>query len=146
MKARPIALDGLPAPENAMQRIVSVRFAEVLSGAAALKTCRSEDLHALRISCKRLRYSIELFARALPKLAAAGQRMRQLTDELGEVHDCDVLSSMAKEHRAPHVLRRLKRDRERHALRAKALWLDAFSAGGPFSALIDYTGFGVLAP
>lgn len=129
-----------------MQRIVSVRFAEVLSGAPALKTGRSKDLHALRISCKRLRYSIELFAQTLPKLAAAGQRVRQLTDELGEVHDCDVLSAMAKERSASHVLRRLKRERERHALRATALWLDAFSAGGPFTALIDYTGFGVSAP
>ena len=145
MKARRITLDGLANPQSAMHRIISVRFAEVLSQAQALKSLRSGELHALRISCKRLRYSIELFEDAVPSLRDAAQRARQLQDELGEVHDCDVLHAMAREREATHLGARLQRDRERHALRAAALWVDAFSAGGPFAPLVAYTGFGVPA-
>lgn len=146
MKARRIALDGLPSPHGAMQRIISVRFAEVLAQADGLKAERPAEMHALRITCKRLRYSIELFERDLPMLKPAGARLRQLQDELGEVHDCDVLLELAKEQRARHLAARLARDRERHTLRAHALWIDAFSSGGPLAALIAYTGFGAPLP
>lgn len=129
-----------------MQRVISVRFAEVLAQAGSLRGDRAEALHALRIACKRLRYSIELFEDALPKLAAAGARLRQLQDELGNVHDCDVLTELAQRKEATHVIHRLRRDRERHTLRAHALWIDAFSTGGPLSELIAYTGFGAGAP
>lgn len=145
MKARHISLDEIATPRDAVRRIISVRFAEVLSAATALNTGRPGELHDLRISCKRLRYSIELFCAQVPDLAAAGSRVRQLQDELGEVHDCDVLSKMAKDRDASHLMRRLKRDRERHALRAKALWVDAFCHGGPFVGLIAFTGFGTPA-
>lgn len=142
MKGRYISLDGMETPQDVVRRIISVRFAEVLSAATALKTGRAGELHALRIGCKRLRYCIELFVAEVPGLASAGSRVRQLQDELGEVHDCDVLSKMAKDRDAEHLLRRLKRDRERHALRANALWANAFSQGGPFAELIAFTGFG----
>lgn len=146
MKARRISLDGLQTPQSAMQRIISVRFAEVLAQADGLRGDRAPELHALRIGCKRLRYSIELFKRDLPKLRAAGQRLAQLQDELGFVHDCDVLSGLASEKGAAHLRHRLQRDRERHALRAHALWTDAFKPGGPLTELIAYTGFGVPTP
>ena len=145
MKARRIQLDGLPAPHNAVHRIISVRFAEMLALAGAFTTQRGDELHALRIACKRLRYSIELFEEALPGLKTAAQRVRQLQDELGEVHDCDVLASMAKDRKADHLAQRLRRDRARHALRATGLWLDAFSKGGPFMDLVTYTGLGAPA-
>ena len=146
MKARRIALDGMSTPQSAIQRVISVRFAEVLAQTRALSTQRPDELHAFRIGCKRLRYSLELFAEALPRLESAKARIRQLQDELGEVHDCDVLSAMAKHREATHLLRRLMRDRDRHAARARALWLDAFAQGGPFNELIAFTGFGAVAP
>jgi CHAD domain-containing protein len=146
VKARRISLDGLSTPQSAMQRIISVRFAEVLAQADGLKGDRAADLHALRISCKRLRYSIELFQNELPNLKAAAARLAQLQDELGVVHDCDVLSELAQERGATHLGHRLTRDRERHALRAHGLWIDAFKEGGPLSELIAYTGFGVPTP
>lgn len=141
MKARRIALDGLLEPQSAMQRIISVRFAEVLEQAGALKDQRPQTLHALRISCKRLRYSLELFGPVLPRLKPASQRFKQLQDELGAVHDLDVLTLIAKSCKAEHLERRLQKDRERHAVRAKALWMDAFQGGGPFAELIRFTGF-----
>lgn len=145
MKGRRISLDGLPTPHAAMQRIISVRFAEVLSQAAALKNEDPKALHNLRIACKRLRYSIELFADALPKLRPAAQRFTQLQDELGEVHDCDVLLEKTDAAKALHLRKRIARDRSHHVLRAKALWVDAFCARGPFAELIAYTGFGTPA-
>lgn len=145
MKARRILLDGLPTPQSAVQRVISVRFAEMLALAGAFATLRGDELHALRIACKRLRYSIELFEKALPALKVSAQRVRQLQDELGKVHDCDVLGVLAEESNAGHLVHRLRRDRERHALRAKALWLDAFSQGGPLIELVNYTGLGAPA-
>ena len=143
MKARRISLDGLTSPQSAIHRIVSVRFAEVLAQANGFRKNRPGELHALRISCKRLRYSLELFAPALPKLKSAAERLRQLQDELGEVHDCDVLLQLAAKHDATHLQQRIRRDRERCTLRARALWADAFARGGPFAGLIAFTGFGV---
>ena len=143
MKARRISLQGLPTPRSAMQRIISVRFAEVLAQAGAIKTDHPSELHALRIGCKRLRYSLELFESELPGLKPAAQRLRQLQDELGLVHDCDVLLALAEEQHAQHLAHRLQRDRVRHTLRAHGLWADAFTRGGPLGALIAYTGFGV---
>lgn len=143
VKARRIWLDGLTTPPSAVQRIVSVRFAEVLAQANGFRKNRAGELHALRISCKRLRYSLELFAPCLPKLKSAEERLRQLQDELGEVHDCDVLLQLAAKHEATHLQGRIRRDRERCTLRAHALWADAFARGGPFAELIAYTGFGV---
>ncbi|GAC1389224.1 MAG: hypothetical protein NVSMB31_04940 [Vulcanimicrobiaceae bacterium] len=145
MKARRIFLDDLPTTQAAMQRIISVRFAEVLTQAGALKMQRADALHSLRIRCKRLRYSIDLFAEALPVLAPASARIAQLQDELGELHDCDVLIGIAKKHEAPHLLKRLRHDRDKHALRAAGLWADAFATNGPFCELIAYTGFGITA-
>ena len=145
MKPRRIALDGILEPHSAMQRIISVRFAEVLEQAGALKDQRSQTMHALRISCKRLRYSLDLFAPSIPKLKPSAQRLKQLQDELGAVHDCDSLIIAAKKCAAEHLERRLQKDRERHAMRARALWMDAFADGGPFSEIIAFTGFAGVA-
>ncbi len=144
MKARRVSLDGLLTPQSARQRIVSVRFAEVLQRATAFSNGTAAALHALRIACKRLRYALELFEKDLPALHGAAQRLRQMQDDLGNVHDCDVLIETATRCNAAHLLRRLQRDRERHAVRAKALWMDGFSPGGPFAELVAFTGFGTM--
>jgi CHAD domain-containing protein len=57
-------------------------------------------LHELRIAAKRLRYTLELFEPALPGRAAdAIDDLKHLQDELGFVHDRDVLTDLALEDR-----------------------------------------------
>lgn len=142
MKARPIPLQDVRGPQDAMRRILSVRFAEVLAQAPALSQPRPEPLHDLRIACKRLRYAVELFADALPECKSAERRLSQLQDELGEAHDCDVLLQFAKQSGAQHLAKRVLRDRERRVKRAANLWERAFARKGAFSSLIGLTGLG----
>jgi CHAD domain-containing protein len=58
------------------------------------RTGRIDDppaLHRLRITYKRLRYVVEIFAEALPSdLAALAQPAARLQNRLGAVHDADV--------------------------------------------------------
>jgi CHAD domain-containing protein len=50
-----------------------------------------EELHALRIAAKRLRYTLEIFAPLYPgELKDPLQACRKIQDTLGELHDCDV--------------------------------------------------------
>lgn len=51
----------------------------------------SEKLHAMRIAGKHLRYSIEMFAPIYRKaLLPYIQVMKDVQDDLGTIHDCDV--------------------------------------------------------
>ncbi|MDD5369652.1 MAG: CHAD domain-containing protein [Anaerolineaceae bacterium] len=50
-----------------------------------------EQLHAMRIAAKRLRYTLEIFAPLYPgELKDPIQAGRKAQDLLGEIHDCDV--------------------------------------------------------
>lgn len=52
-----------------------------------------ERLHAMRITAKQLRYTLESFAPLYPdELKRYIQVMRKVQDALGEIHDCDVWS------------------------------------------------------
>lgn len=52
---------------------------------------RVKELHAMRISAKHLRYSMEIFAPIYPdELKGILQTMRKLQTTLGEIHDDDV--------------------------------------------------------
>jgi CHAD domain-containing protein len=132
---------------EAMRRSIGVRFAEMLECGRSLGTeTDDERLHALRLSGKRLRYAVERFQAALPELAAAEERLAQLTSALGDVHDCALLLEAARECGAGSTLRaRIAADRERSLLRARGLWLDAFADTGAFWPLIRVTGFGRVA-
>lgn len=77
--------------ENA-RKILAVRTAEFFSYASIVdKEDAVEELHALRIAAKRLRYTLELFRDVF---AAPGERLvghvKAMQEELGEVHDHDV--------------------------------------------------------
>lgn len=143
MKARTIPLEDVRSPQDAMRRILSVRFAEVLAQADAFMHPQAEALHDLRIACKRLRYTLELFA--LPQLRPAERRLAQLQEELGEAHDCDVLLQRAKESGADRLAKRVLRDRARHVARAANLWARALAPNGAFSSLLAFTGFAISA-
>ncbi len=52
---------------------------------------RVEELHSMRISAKKLRYSLEIFAELYHHETDFAQKItKQAQDYLGEIHDCDV--------------------------------------------------------
>lgn len=52
---------------------------------------RVDELHAMRIAAKRLRYTLEIFSSLYPdQLKSTIQIMRKMQDGLGSIHDCDV--------------------------------------------------------
>ncbi|HET8673711.1 MAG TPA: CHAD domain-containing protein [Thermoleophilaceae bacterium] len=59
----------------------------------------SQELHAMRIAAKRLRYILELTAPALGADAERGAKQaKALQTLLGELHDCDVMLELIFEH------------------------------------------------
>jgi CHAD domain-containing protein len=55
-------------------------------------------LHALRIECKRLRYSLEFFREVLgPQAKDVIAEVVQLQDHLGDLNDADVANTMLSE-------------------------------------------------
>lgn len=92
-KAWPVAgIDpGGTLAENA-RAILAVRTGEFFSYAGIVDREEAvEELHALRIAAKRLRYTLELFRDVF---AGPGERLidtvKAMQEELGEVHDHDV--------------------------------------------------------
>ncbi len=80
-----------PVLENA-RRVLAVRIAEFYSFEPVIQHPElSEALHDLRISAKRLRYTLELFR---PQLGKRGdqqiERVKTLQEALGTLHDHDV--------------------------------------------------------
>jgi hypothetical protein len=80
-----------PVDLNA-RRILAVRIAEFYSHAPALdQEDAVEELHEMRIGAKRLRYSLELFRDLYGKKGELQiDRVKQLQEELGHIHDIDV--------------------------------------------------------
>ena len=81
--------------ENA-PTILSVRIEEVYSWAGFIRDVeRKDELHSMRISIKRLRYSMELFAINYSKAFEAQQKVVvDLQGVLGDIHDCDILEEI----------------------------------------------------
>lgn len=80
-----------PVLENA-RRVLAIRIAEYYSYDPVVPHPElSEALHDLRISAKRLRYSLELFR---PQFGKAGdrqiERVKAIQEALGALHDHDV--------------------------------------------------------
>jgi len=70
-----------------------VRAYETLLDSATIET-----FHALRIECKRLRYALELLRETLgPAGEAAIVQVRAAQDHLGEFHDADVATQLARD-------------------------------------------------
>lgn len=142
MKAgREIDLGDLQTPEDAVRRLLRVRFAECLERQAALAGEDDEAMHAFRLACKRLRYAIERSVAQHPELEAAADVLSKMTDELGAAHDCVVLGRRAEQTGAHIVASRTRQDRDRFVKRARRLWRAAFAAGSPFAALAQFTGY-----
>ena len=91
--------------ENA-RKILAVRTAEYFSYAPIVDIPEAvEQLHALRIAAKRLRYTLELFSPVLgPDIGDLLAELKTLQDLLGELHDRDVMIdslSKARKNAAP---------------------------------------------
>ena len=85
-------LDPRASTEVAARRILQIRIAEFFSREGIVEDpTATEELHDLRISAKRLRYTLELFADTLGEEAiAAIARVKTLQERLGDLHDADV--------------------------------------------------------
>ena len=72
--------------------VTSLRLEEMLAyDASVFHPEQVEELHAMRIAAKRLRYTMEVFAPLYDDgLKQPLQTVREVQDVLGDIHDCDV--------------------------------------------------------
>jgi CHAD domain len=86
-----------PTRENA-RLIVSMRLEDMYEwGKYVDDPYRVHELHDLRIAAKRLRYSLEIFGDVLPPAcASATKEVEQIQEELGALHDSDVMIALLR--------------------------------------------------
>jgi CHAD domain-containing protein len=98
-KARPITGLNIHAltRENALI-IVRMRLEDMYDwGKYVDDPYRVRELHDLRIAAKRLRYSLEIFGEVLPPACAtATKEVEQIQEELGALHDSDVMIALLR--------------------------------------------------
>jgi CHAD domain-containing protein len=76
-------------------QLIYGRWASVQAFSPLLEGAHISVLHALRIECKRLRYTLEFFSEVLaPKAKLAIEAVVKLQDHLGELNDADVANAM----------------------------------------------------
>ena len=83
-----------PVIDLAQERIYK-RYRRILRDGRQAQTLADEqDLHRLRIECKKLRYLIEFFSSLFPpeKIADLLKQMRKLQDNLGDFNDLSIQS------------------------------------------------------
>jgi hypothetical protein len=83
--------------DTAARQILAVRLDELADLRVAITGPEdSGQLHDLRIAAKRLRYSLETFAVCFPDKEAQSyaDRVRDMQDILGRIHDLDVLQGL----------------------------------------------------
>jgi inorganic triphosphatase YgiF len=99
VKARPLTeLDPhAPTGQNA-RSIARTRLDEMYYWATSVDSpYEARGLHNLRIAAKRLRYTLEIFADVLPAACQPiADELTQIQDELGAVHDDDVMISLLR--------------------------------------------------
>jgi CHAD domain-containing protein len=136
VKARPIEFDAVQSPDEAVLLVLTIRFSEMLllSDSLDSETATGRQ-HDFRISCKRMRYAIELFRERLPSaFRDALEVTTQLQDILGDMHDCDVLAGLARKAKAPRLERRIARDRARKLAAVRRMWRSSLRQDGELQA------------
>jgi CHAD domain-containing protein len=63
------------------------RYQEILKYEIALPRASAQTLHGLRIACKRLRYSMQIFGQIPPELVETLAALKGAQDHLGRLHD-----------------------------------------------------------
>jgi CHAD domain-containing protein len=92
-KAREVTIDPDEPFAAAARRVVSVRAGELFDHAeGVLDTGDIERVHDMRVTTRRLRAALEVFAEAFPKreLQPVLRDVKRLADALGERRDPDV--------------------------------------------------------
>ncbi|CAN5630437.1 hypothetical protein BH23CHL5_BH23CHL5_19810 [soil metagenome] len=92
-KAWPVkGLDPLTSLEFNARRILRVRVAEYFAYEPIVnEPTATIHLHDLRISAKRLRYTLELFRSVFGEIGERNiSRVKDIQEALGHLHDCDV--------------------------------------------------------
>ena len=82
------------------QVILAVKIQEVYSWAESVRNPdHIKELHNLRISVKRLRYSMEFFAINYgEEFQDFLKILADLQEQLGDIHDCDVVETVLTDH------------------------------------------------
>ena len=82
-------------------KIIQRRYDRIMKkGRAIGPASPDEDLHRLRIQCKKLRYSLEFFASLFPKkkISQVIKQLKQLQDNLGDFNDLSVQQDMLQKY------------------------------------------------
>src|SRR5207248_2678433 len=98
-KAKPITGLDPRAPTGKNARIIArVRLEEMYKWDEYVDNPYNiRELHDLRIAAKRLRYTLEIFEEVLPEASKAiVKELEQIQDELGALHDSDVLIALLR--------------------------------------------------
>ena len=98
-KAKPLTVLDPRAPAYQMaRRAIYTRLDEIYSWSAGVDApYEVRGLHNLRIAAKRLRYTLEIFEDVIPPACHAfADELAQVQDELGAVHDNDVLIALLR--------------------------------------------------
>ena len=82
------------------QVILAVKIQEVYSWAESIRNPgKVKELHNLRISVKRLRYSMEFFTINYGKAFKDFLKvLADLQEQLGDIHDCDVVETVLTDY------------------------------------------------
>jgi CHAD domain-containing protein len=98
--ARPVP-DGRPVPyqvRHVAPRLIYTRYEEVRAYETVLDDAQIETLHALRIDCKYLRYTLEFLEEVLgPEGKAVIDEVKAMQDHLGDLNDAEVAIGMLSE-------------------------------------------------
>lgn len=95
-KARKVK--GLKCSESVLlnaRRIISVRLDEMMAWSLYVdEPDNIAEIHNLRISAKRLRYTLEMFSFAFPSgLNSLIKEVKEIQEAIGEMRDADVMSA-----------------------------------------------------
>ncbi len=98
-KARPIlGLDVQASTYKNARLVAKTRLEELYNWASFVDDpYHVRELHNLRIAAKRLRYTLEIFGEVLPGASKdAVKELTQIQDELGTLHDSDVMIALLR--------------------------------------------------
>jgi CHAD domain-containing protein len=77
------------------------RYQDILKYEMALPQATAQTLHGLRIACKRLRYSMQIFGQTPPELVEALAALKGAQDHLGRLHDISFAERLIAELLSP---------------------------------------------
>jgi CHAD domain-containing protein len=111
---------GLPIREVAAARIQRAHRRVIEHGRAIDDASPGDELHRLRIDCKKLRYLLELFASAFEPdvVARLVKALKRLQDNLGALNDLEVQRRALTDLAAELEARGRLADLDRHAVAA----------------------------